>query len=93
MRPSMLYSAGSSARAQARRAIATADIHPVETHVLRTLTRAGGWVAEHIDVGRWRLNGIEIDRLLFVTIGFHVRTGKPLPDEWLAKVSPERAAA
>lgn len=86
-------SPGTVARIEAHRTKAEGAIHPVETYVLKTLGKAGGWTAEHIGPAKWRLNGVEIDRLLLVTIGFHVRTGKPLPEQWLALVRGTARAA
>lgn len=93
-RGSILYPNGNPAKRDAARlSLENTGVHPVETFALRHLGKAGGWTAEHIGPARWRLNGVEVDRLLLVTIGFHVRTGRELPVEWLAKTAPRRAAA
>jgi hypothetical protein len=93
LRLSVLYPAGSAAKVLARREIAAAAVHPVEAHVMKTLAKAGGWTVERIGAARWRLNGVEVDRLLLAEIGVAVRTGKELPVRWFAKATPRKAAA
>ena len=65
------------------------ELHPAEAHARHSL-HAGGYRIEHLGPARWRLNGVEVDRTLFVTMGFHVRTRAPLPPEWLAKAGAAR---
>lgn len=61
-----------------------AEVHPAEAHARHTLTQAGYKIAQ-LGEARWDVNGVEIDRTLFVTLGYHVRTKQPLPPEWLKK--------
>jgi hypothetical protein len=66
-----------------------AELHPAEAHARQSLN-AGGYQIEHLGEARWKLNGVEVNRVLFVTMGYHVRTKTPLPQEWLAKAGGAR---
>lgn len=68
-------------------------LHPVEKIAVARLRKAGGWTVEHVGPASWRLNGVLVDRWLFVEIGWMVREGRALPARWLAKVAGERRAA
>lgn len=68
------------------------NIIEVERFACRHLEKAG-YRIKHLGPMRWRLNGVEVDRLLLVTMCFHVRTGLELPAAWLTKTAPAKAAA
>lgn len=68
------------------------DLLDAEVQVRGTLTNKGH-VVEHLERAVWKVDGITIDRVLFVELGYAVRTGRDLPAQWLAKVAAHGVAA
>lgn len=68
------------------------DLLDAEIQVRGTLS-AKGYVVEHIERAVWKVNGITIDRVLFVELGYAVRTDRALPPAWLSKLAAQGVAA